>query len=238
MLALFLVMVVPRNTNAQLGTATVNGTIQDASGAVIPGAEIVLQNEDTGVTTGTTSNDAGVYVYVHILPGRYTISASKAGFAPAKEEDIVLEVNEATTYDFTLPVGNVQQEVTVQAKAAALQTANAAIGTVVATQEVNALPLNGRNFTEILSLTPGVSPVSTAQNAGGFQTSPIGSFVFPAVNGQSNRSNYFMLDGIDDNEQTANILSPPLWMTLRNSKYSRITTKPNSAACWAVSSTS
>jgi hypothetical protein len=207
MLALFLVMVVPRNTNAQLGTATVNGTIQDASGAVIPGAEIVLQNEDTGVTTGTTSNDAGVYVYVHILPGRYTISASKAGFAPAKEEDIVLEVNEATTYDFTLPVGNVQQEVTVQAKAAALQTANAAIGTVVATQEVNALPLNGRNFTEILSLTPGVSPVSTAQNAGGFQTSPIGSFVFPAVNGQSNRSNYFMLDGIDDNEQTASTYS-------------------------------
>jgi hypothetical protein len=202
MLALFLVMVVPRNANAQLGTATVNGTVQDTSGAVIPGVEVVLQNVDTGVKTVATSNDAGVYVFVHILPGRYTIAASKAGFATAKEENIVLEVNEATTYDLTMQLGTQKQEVTVQATVAALQTSNAALGSVVTTGEVNDLPLNGRNFTEILALTPGVSPISTAQNGGGGQTSPVGSFVFPAVNGQSNRSNYFMLDGIDDNEQT------------------------------------
>jgi hypothetical protein len=74
------------------------------------------------------------------------------------------------------------------------------LGTVVDSKSVRDLPLNGRNFTQLLSLTPGVSPVSTAQNSGGAQANPIGSFTFPAVNGQSNRSNYFMVDGIDDTD--------------------------------------
>jgi Carboxypeptidase regulatory-like domain/TonB dependent receptor-like, beta-barrel len=197
----------PTAARAQQATASINGTIVDASGAVCPGAEVVLQNVNTDVKTRTTSNSTGVYVFVHVPPGKYNIVASKSGFETARVEGIVVEVNQATTYDFTMAVGAVQQEVTVKAEAAALQTSSASLGTVIGTHEVTDLPLNGRNFTELLTLSPGVSPISTAQNAGGFQTSPIGSFVFPAVNGQSNRSNYFMLDGIDDNEQTATTYS-------------------------------
>ena len=72
---------------------------------------------------------------------------------------------------------------------------------MIESKQVRDLPLNGRNFTQLLALTPGVSPVSVAQNSGGAQAAPVGSFVFPAVSGQSNRSNYFMLDGIDDTDQ-------------------------------------
>src|SRR5206468_12999981 len=67
--------------------------------------------------------------------------------------------------------------------------------------QVRDLPLNGRNFTPLLSLAPGVAPVSVAHNSGAAQAAPVGTFVFPAVSGQSNRSNYFLLDGIDDTDQ-------------------------------------
>lgn len=182
--------------------AAINGTVKDESGAVIAGAQVVLLNTETGVKTNTVTNGSGIYVFVHVLPGTYSITASRTGFRSSVENNVVLVVNEATTYDFTLAVGSSTQTVTVSAAAEALQTSSASLGTVVRRKEVNDLPLNGRNFTQILSLTPGVSPVSTAQNKGGAQASPLGSFVFPAVNGQSNRSNFFTLDGIDDTDQT------------------------------------
>jgi hypothetical protein len=128
-------------------------------------------------------------VFVSVPPDEYRLTVTKAGFGVATREELTLLVNQAATQDFTLTVGSSQETVTVKADAVGIESGNATLGTVIQTQQVETLPLNGRNFSQLLTLTPGVSPISTAQNSGGAQTSPIGSFTFPAVNGQSNRSN-------------------------------------------------
>src|SRR6266853_6268175 len=191
---------IPHSASAQ-ATATLNGVVRDPSAAVIPQATVTLHNTDTGTERESLTNDSGLYVFVSVPPGEYVLKVAKDGFAAATQGLHVL-VNQASTQDFTLRVGSTQQSVTVEASAVNLETGNATLGSVIESKQVRDLPLNGRNFTQLLSLTPGVSPVSVAQNSGGAQTHPIGSFTFPAVNGQTNRSNYFMLDGIDDSEMT------------------------------------
>jgi hypothetical protein len=118
------------------------------------------------------------------------------------QSDINLVVNQTATYDFTLKTGSVKETVTVQATAAALETSTSELGVAISKREVNDLPLNGRNFTQLLSLTPGVSTINVSQNAGGggVWSNPIGTFTFPSVNGQTNRSNLFMLDGVKNQE--------------------------------------
>jgi len=196
---IMLVLVIPRSAWAQ-ATASLSGTVHDSTGAVVPQADVTLHNTQTGAERKTETNDVGVYVIVSVVPGEYNLSVNKTGFAAATQEKLTLLVNQNITQDFILRVGSSEQSVTVEASAVNLETGNATLGTVVDSKSVRDLPLNGRNFTQLLSLTPGVSPVSTAQNSGGAQANPIGSFTFPAVNGQSNRSNYFMVDGIDDTD--------------------------------------
>ena len=190
-------------------TASLSGVVRDSSGAAIAGATVSLQNAENGTKRDGASNDSGIYVFADVAPGRYSLSVSKQGFGPATVSNVSVLVNQASTQDFTLNPGTIKQAVTVEAPAVALQTANAALGTVIENKAVSDLPLNGRNFTQLLSLTPGVSPVSVAQNSGGAQASPIGSFVFPSVNGQTNRSNYFMYDGIDDTDQVFTTYAVP-----------------------------
>jgi hypothetical protein len=140
-----------------------------------------------------------------IPPGKYSIEVRKEGFTTASEQGVTLLVGQATTYDFTLAVGASTQTVTVEARVASLQTSTAELGTAVTRNEVNDLPLNGRNFSQLLALTPGVSPVNVSQNTGGAWTSiPFGGFLVPSVNGQNNRSNMFLLDGVNDNEAMTN----------------------------------
>jgi hypothetical protein len=197
--ALVLILVIPHSAAAQ-ATATLNGVVRDSSAAVIPRAAVILQNTDTGTERESLTNESGLYVFVSVQPGEYRLKVTKEGFTTATQGLHVL-VNQASTLDFILMVGSTQQSVTVEASAVNLETGNATLGSVIESKQVKDLPLNGRNFTQLLSLTPGVSPVSVAQNAGGAQAAPLGSFVFPAVSGQSNRSNYFLLDGIDDTDQ-------------------------------------
>jgi len=197
--ALVLIVVIPRNASGQ-ATATLNGVVRDPSGAVLPQATVSLHNTDTGTERESRTNDSGLYVFVSVPPGEYLLKVAKEGFVTATQGLHVL-VNQASIQDFTLRVGSTQQSVTVEASAVNLETGNATLGTVIESKQVMDLPLNGRNFTQLLALTPGVSPVSVAQNSGGAQAAPLGSFVFPAVSGQSNRSNYFLLDGIDDTDQ-------------------------------------
>jgi hypothetical protein len=187
--------------HAQLSTAHINGTVRDATGGIVPEARITLRSTETGVERTTVSNNAGNYSFVGIPPGNYTLAASRSGFSTTKIEVFTLQVNQTATFDFTISVSAVQQSVTIEATGVAVESSTAELGAVVQTQQVVDLPLNGRNFTQLLSLTPGVSPVSVAQNAGagfGSSTTAGSSFSFPSINGQTNRSNFFMLDGINN----------------------------------------
>src|SRR5215831_16907809 len=193
----------PTNLRAQGAAGAINGTVRDSSGAVIPQAAITLINVGTNASRTTVTNDTGNYALVQIPPGQYTLDVTKEGFAPGQVTHITVLVNQTATYDVALNVGTTVQTLTVQATAATLQTSTAEIGTVVTTRQVNDLPLNGRNFTELLSLTPGVSPANVGQNSNGFMANPIGDFTFPSVNGQTNRSNFYLLDGINNQNNYA-----------------------------------
>ena len=197
--ALILLVAFPSASWAQRSAAAINGTVRDTTGAVIPQASISLTNTETNVAQTTLTNATGEYVILNILPGTYVMKAFKEGFQTVNQPAFTLQVNQTTTFDFTLPVGSTTQTVTVEAAAGAIETSTAELGSVVAQKEVNDLPLNGRNFTELLELTPGASPISVSQNSGGgYGPVPLGSFTFPSVNGQTNRSNLFLMDGIND----------------------------------------
>jgi outer membrane receptor protein involved in Fe transport len=185
---------------AQIGTATasINGAVKDASGALIPSATVTLINVLTGVRRTTRTNPSGDYVILYIPPGQYALQASARGFVTAHQKEVTLYVNQTASFDFVLSVGSTRQTVTVTAPGARVESSTAELGTVIGAQQTNDLPLNGRNFTELLTLTPGVSPISTDQNSSGWPAQPIGSFTFPSVNGQPNRSNLFLLDGVNN----------------------------------------
>ena len=189
----------PGQAWAQLSSASVTGVVHDSSGSVVPQAKITLQNVETTVTRAAQSNSAGNYVFLNINPGQYTLQAEAQGFDISKTAPFTLAVNQTTTLDLTMQVGTVQQSVTVETSGELVQSATAELGAVVAEKQVVDLPLNGRNFTQLLSLTPGVAPVSVSQNSGGFGNVLSGSaFEFPAINGQTNRSNFFLTDGINN----------------------------------------
>jgi len=193
------VLIAPSIAYSQTSSAAINGTVKDSSGAVVEGAVVTLINVDTAVSRNSVSNASGSYVLIDIPPSAYTIKVTKPGFGSLTQQGITLSVNQTATYDFTLSVGSTQQSVTVEAGAVAIEASTSELGTVINEQAVKDLPLNGRNFTQLLTLTPGASPVSVAQNSGGgggFAGNAIGSFSFPALNGQRNRSNMFLLDGV------------------------------------------
>ena len=190
---------------AQLSTASLNGVVRDPTGAVVTKASVVLRNSDTGVEHSTLSNDSGTYVFPDINPGRYTLKVSAPSFSTKQISDFVLAVNQTATIDVFLAAGAQTEVISVEATTEQLQVSSAELGTVIATKQVNDLPLNGRNFTQLLSLTPGVSPISVSQNnmggrTGGF-AAPIAegaAFSFPSINGATNRSNYFLTDGMNN----------------------------------------
>lgn len=182
-------------------SASVSGTVTDPTGAVIPGAQIVLTNTDTNVATKTATNGSGAYSITGIVPGNYSIKVTRDGFETATEKSIVLQVGQAALFNFKLVPGQVKQSVTVVASAATEETTTATLGTVIPTKSVNDIPLNSRNFTELLELTPGVSRLGDSQAViqNGGQTSHIvGTYTLPSVNGMRNRSDMYLLDGGND----------------------------------------
>ncbi|HEX4168214.1 MAG TPA: carboxypeptidase-like regulatory domain-containing protein, partial [Bryobacteraceae bacterium] len=190
-----------RDAFSQQASANITGIVTDPSGAVVEGVSVTLTDVATGVSRSTFTNSTGNYVFVDVNPATYTMKVVKQGFSTVTQQQFTIQVNQTATLNFTLNVGSTQQSVTVEATAVAIQSSTAELGTVINQTAVNDLPLNGRNFTQLLTLTPGASPVSVGQNSGGgggFAGNAIGSFSFPALNGQRNRSNMFLLDGIND----------------------------------------
>jgi Carboxypeptidase regulatory-like domain len=186
---------------AQQATANVTGTVKDPNGAAIPNAQVQLTNVNTGVVRKTGTNSVGNYDFPSVVPGVYSMEASASGFSSVSQPAVTLQVGQTANFDFQLKVGSTSATVTVNALAPTLETATAELGTVVAPKEMNDLPLNGRNFTELLTILPGTVNLNTDQNSGGgggWNGASVGQFSFPAVNGARNRSNMFILDGAND----------------------------------------
>jgi hypothetical protein len=187
---------------AQSSTGAVNGVVTDSGGSVVAQAKVVLSSEETGAKRETRTNQDGRFIFTNVLTGVYSLNVEAPGFKKAEQRGIVVQVNQIVALNYALSVGNVEESVEVTAGAEALQTASSSLGTVIDTVAANDLPLNGHNFTQILTLTPGVTPVQNEQGANsgtGYQqdVSIPGSPTFrPNVNGQWNRSNIYFLDGI------------------------------------------
>ncbi len=186
---------------AQQATANITGVVKDPSGAAIANAQIELTNVNTGVVRKTATNADGIYVFPSVVPGSYGMQTSASGFTTVSQPPVTLQVGQTAVFDFQLQVGSTTSTVTVTAAAPALETATSELGTVVSPQHMNDLPLNGRNFTQLLLMAPGTVNLNTDQNSGGgggWNGASIGQFSFPAVNGARNRSNMFILDGAND----------------------------------------
>src|SRR6267143_311169 len=174
---------------AQVETATVSGVISDQSGGIVVGAEVQVTNSDTNITSTSTSNQSGVYLVTGLRPGRYRIKVTKDGFKGIDLTDLILNVQDLVSRNFILQVGSTSESMTVKASALSLNTENAAVSTVVDREFVENMPLNGRSFQTLITLTPGVV-LTPAGYANGGQFS---------VNGQRSDGNYFAVDGVSAN---------------------------------------
>ena len=150
---------------AQGSSATLLGTVADTSGAAIPAAAVEAKNVGTGVTQTVTADDQGRFRIPDINIGDYEVQASKAGFQTVVRKGVTLTVGSQAVVDFALPVGQQQQTVTVEGQASTVETTNAAIGTSTSEQQMRELPLNGRNFEQLIQLAPGVATVQWSNNA-------------------------------------------------------------------------
>jgi hypothetical protein len=208
-----LTLVTPIAAHAQ-ATGQIAGAVTDASGAVLPGVTIDATNVATGAVRTAITGDDGLYTLPLMQPGVYNLRASLSGFRTALQEGVRVTVTETARAVFQLEVGQISETVTVTAQATLVETSNATHGIVIDQQKVVDLPLNGRNFTQLGTLIPGVvAPPSGlgGQNGdatpGGFGN-VTGGF---NVNGMRNQSNNFLMDGATNNDtfNTGFVMRPP-----------------------------
>jgi hypothetical protein len=183
---------------AQSTDATVSGLIVDPAGRVIPGADIEILNEATGLRYTDRTNDAGIYTVSILPPGQYRVQVSKAGFKTLIKPGIVLNVQSAIALNFTLPIGATSESITVEAGSSRINTSDASVSTVIDRKFVENIPLNGRSFQDLISMTPGV--VTQSPQAGS-ALAYSGDF---SVNGQRTESNYYTVDGVTGNISSGN----------------------------------
>ena len=143
--------------NAQIGTGSVVGTVSDASGAVVPDVEIVVNNIETNVFRTISSTSSGDYSVTGLLPGRYSVTAEKSGFRVTSVPGFKLEVDQIARVNITLSVGSTTENVVVQESAPVLETESATVGTVINNRQISNLPLNGRSFLDLATLAPGTT---------------------------------------------------------------------------------
>ncbi len=147
-------------------TAQIQGTVLDASGSAVPGAEIKATQTDTGVVRTATAGASGEYVLTNLPTGPYRLEASKPGFSTFVQSGIVLQVSTSPTVDISLKVGATSEQVQVEANATLVESQATGVGTVMENQRILELPLNGRVATDLIQYTPGVIPQGVAGNGG------------------------------------------------------------------------
>jgi len=181
---------------AQFNNGAIAGTLRDSTGAVIPNATVTIRNVNTGVTTTLKTNQDGAYEALALIPGTYSVEATAPGFNIAKNNSVDIHVQTRAEVDLTLAVGAKNEVVEVNAAAVTLQTQSADVGNVVEKQQINDLPLNGRRYSDLALLEPGIFRDPGAANPAADRFSS---------NGNLELQNYFALDGIDNNSGSENL---------------------------------
>jgi hypothetical protein len=190
---LALVLVLAANVAAQQGRGSIQGTVTDASGAVVSGANVTVVNVDTNSTFATVTSGEGLYSAPTLAVGNYDVTIEKPGFKRTVRSGVTLQVDQRAQLDVTLEIGQIAESVRVEAQAPLVDTGGASIGKVVENRRVVELPLNGRNALALTLLTPSVKSNAGPTNSGfgdrGIQLSSI------SINGGPNAMNGQLLDG-------------------------------------------
>ena len=172
---------------AQTDTGAISGVVSDSSGALMPGAQVTITEMETNVRVSLTTNETGFYSAPALHPGPYQVEVAKVGFQPQKQTNIVLRVQDRLELNFKLAVGATNSEVTVSTEAPALETETSSLGQVVEAKTIDDLPLNGRSFMGLATLSAGTLPSTRSADKDSFIS-----------NGARSVQNSYLLDGIDN----------------------------------------
>jgi hypothetical protein len=186
---------------AQSTNATISGVIVDPSGKALPGATIEILNDATGMRYDGATNDFGIYVVSILPPGQYRVQVSKLGFKTLIKPGVTLNVQSAVALNFTLPLGAASETVTVNAGTSPINTTDASVSTVIDRKFVESIPLNGRSFQDLISMTPGVTTQSPQAGSGPGHIGATGDF---SIDGQRTESNNYSVDGLTANVGSGN----------------------------------
>ena len=189
---------------AQEVTATVTGTVTDASGAAIVGATVTVKSVERGVTYTAVTNQDGLYRVSPLPVGNYELKVEKTGFASVAYPAFVLTLNQVARIDVALKVGQIAQTVEVTGAAPILKTESTQVDTIIDANTNDNLPLASRNYVQLTLLAPGAvstdpSSFNNGNNTGGYGGRPL-------INGNREQANYFLLDGMDNNQVSDNLL--------------------------------
>jgi hypothetical protein len=191
-MTIYLLFLLPvPSSQAQISTASVTGTVEDVTAARIPDANVKLLNTLTGTENDSKTNHSGVFLLSGVIPGEYTLEIDQTGFSPIQVTGLVLRVGESKNFLVRMQVGSVTQTVDVDNVGIGLDSADASVNTVVNREFVANMPLNGRSFEDLITMTPGVVTASPQMSGETFGAQ--GEF---SVNGQQTDANSFSVDGV------------------------------------------
>jgi hypothetical protein len=189
---------------SQQTTAAITGTIVDEGGATINGATVTVTDNDRGTTYTATTNDGGIYNFVRVPIGNYQVKAEASGFQSAVQSGLTLVLNQTARIDFKMHVGTVTTTAQVTSEAPELQSETTQVSTLIDSKTVTDIPLATRNYVELTLLAPGSVHPDASQFNQGDNTA---SGARPFINGNREESNNFVLDGMDNNQTSDNLLA-------------------------------
>ncbi len=192
-----IILILSSAASAQVDSASVSGVITDETGGIVVGAEVRVTNADTNLTSTTTSNQSGVYLVTGLRPGRYRVHIAKDGFKGIDLTDLILNVQDSVSRNFTLQVGSMSESISVEAGRLVINTTDGSVSTMVDSKYVENMPLNGRSLQDLILLTPGI--VTNSPQFGPTGPPAVGKTGEFSVNGQRTESNYYTVDGVSAN---------------------------------------
>jgi len=204
---------------AQAGRGSISGMVTDPTGAVIPGASVVALNHATGVKITTVSTGAGLYTFMSLNPGVYQVTASMKGFEGAAQDNVRVSVDQVSTVNIALRIGDVSEVVTVSESSSLVETSNSTVGQLISEETIQRVPLLSRNVFDLVQLSAGVTPANGSPNSSSSQAitniasgRPGVDVSSYSINGAILGSVYYMLDGspLGVAEQNAGAIIPAM----------------------------